>query len=139
MKRIRAEILSVRTVGAFRTLTLVAPDLAERARPGQFVAVAMPEGREFLLRRHLTIHQSSRRGGWAGTVEFVLEPAAGPGTSWLADRRAHEFIDVIGPLGRPFSFPKRLTKCLLVGEGRSVAGLYFLAQELIARGNESTW
>lgn len=134
MKRIRAEILSVRTVGAFRTLTLVAPDLAERARPGQFVAVAMPEGREFLLRRHLTIHQSSRRGGWAGTVEFVLEPTAGPGTSWLAERRAHEFIDVIGPLGRPFSFPKRLTKCLLVGEGRSVAGLYFLAQELIARG-----
>ncbi len=134
MKRIRAEILSVRTVGAFRTLTLVAPDLAERARPGQFVAVAMPEGRDFLLRRHLTIHQSSRRGGWAGTVEFVLEPTAGPGTSWLADRRAHEFIDVIGPLGRPFSFPKRLTKCLLVGEGRSVAGLYFLAQELIARG-----
>ena len=134
MKRVRAEILSVRTVGAFRTLTLVAPELAERARPGQFVAVAMPEGRDFLLRRHLTIHQSSRRGGWAGTLEFVLEPTAGPGTSWLGDRRAHEFIDIIGPLGRPFSFPKRLTKCLLVGEGRSVAGLYFLAQELIARG-----
>ena len=134
MKRVRAEILSTRTLGAYRSLTLVAPELAERARPGQFVAVAMPTGRDFILRRHLTIHQSSRRGGWAGTLEFVVDPAAGPGTAWLADLRAHESLDVIGPLGKPFAYPKRLTNCLLVGEGRSVAGLYFLAQELTARG-----
>jgi len=134
VKRVRAEILSTRTLGAYRSLTLVAPELAERARPGQFVAVAMPTDRDFILRRHLTIHQSSRRGGWAGTLEFVVDPAAGPGTAWLSELGAHEFLDVIGPLGKPFAYPKRLTNCLLVGEGRSVAGLYFLAQELIARG-----
>jgi dihydroorotate dehydrogenase electron transfer subunit len=134
VKRVRAEILSTRTLGAYRSLTLVAPELAERARPGQFVAVAMPTDRDFILRRHLTIHQSSRRGGWAGTLEFVVDPAAGPGTAWLSDLRAHETLDVIGPLGKPFAYPKRLTNCLLVGEGRSVAGLYFLAQELTARG-----
>ena len=134
MKRVRAEILSTRRLGAYQSLTLVAPEIAERAKPGQFVAVAMPEDRDFLLRRHLTIHQSSRRGGWAGTLEFVVDPAAGPGTAWLSDLRAHGFLDVIGPLGTPFSYPKRLTNCLLIGEGRSVAGLYFLAQELVARG-----
>ena len=134
MKRVRAEILSTRTLGAYRSLTLVAPELAERARPGQFVAVAMPSDRDFILRRHLTIHQSSRRGGWAGTLEFVVDPAAGPGTAWLSELRAHETLDTIGPLGKPFAYPKRLTNCLLVGEGRSVAGLYFLAQELLARG-----
>ena len=134
MKRVRAEILSTRTLGAYTSLTLVAPELAEKARPGQFVAAAMPEGRDFLLRRHLTIHQSSRRGGWAGTLEFVVDPAAGPGTAWLSQLGAHETLDIIGPLGRAFAYPKRLTNCLLVGEGRSVAGLYFLAQELIARG-----
>jgi dihydroorotate dehydrogenase electron transfer subunit len=134
VKRVRAEILSTRRLGAYQSLTLVAPEIAERARPGQFVAVAMPEDRDFLLRRHLTIHQSSRRGGWAGTLEFVVDPGAGPGTAWLSDLGAHGFLDVIGPLGKPFSYPKRLTNCLLVGEGRSVAGLYFLAQELVARG-----
>ena len=134
MKRVRAEILSTRRLGAYQSLTLVAPEIAEGARPGQFVAVSMPEDRGFLLRRHLTIHQSSRRGGWAGTLEFVVDPSAGPGTAWLADLRAHASIDVIGPLGTPFSYPKQLTNCLLVGEGRSVAGLYFLAQELVARG-----
>ena len=96
MKRVRAEILSTRTLGAYRSLTLVAPELAERARPGQFVAVAMPEDRTFLLRRHLTIHQSSRRGGWAGTLEFVVDASAGPGTAWLGERKAHETLDVIG-------------------------------------------
>jgi len=134
VKRVRAEILSTRRLGAYQSLTLVAPEIAEGARPGQFVAVSMPEDRGFLLRRHLTIHQSSRRGGWAGTLEFVVDPSAGPGTAWLADLRAHASIDVIGPLGTPFSYPKQLTNCLLVGEGRSVAGLYFLAQELVARG-----
>jgi dihydroorotate dehydrogenase electron transfer subunit len=134
MKRVRAEILSTKTLGAYRSLTVVAPELAERAKPGQFVAVAMPDDRSFLLRRHLTIHQASRRGGWAGTLEFVVDPQAGPGTAWLGDLAAHATIDVIGPLGKPFAYPKRLTNCLLVGEGRSVAGLYFLAQELVARG-----
>ena len=72
MKRVRAEVLSTRKVGAYHQLTVFAPEIAEKARPGQFVAVQMPEGREFLLRRHLAIHDASRRGGWAGTLEFVV-------------------------------------------------------------------
>ena len=40
---------------------------------------------------------------------------------------------MIGPLGKSFSYPKRLTSCMLVAEGRGAAGLYFLAQELVAR------
>ena len=133
MKRARAEILSTRKIGAYQSITLVAPEIAERSRPGQFLAIAMPEGREFVLRRHFSIHQASRRGGWAGTLEFVVDPASGAGTGWLAGARAHEFLDVIGPLGKAFSYPKRLTNCLLVGEGRGAASLFFLAQELVAR------
>ncbi len=132
MRRARAEILSTRRLGAYTTLTLVAPEIAERAKPGQFVAVAMPEGREFILRRHFAVHQASRRGGWAGTLEFVVD-ASGPGTGWLANARAHETLDVIGPLGRPFAYPKKLTNCVLVAEGRGAATIYFLAQELLAR------
>jgi dihydroorotate dehydrogenase electron transfer subunit len=132
VKRGRAEILSTRRLGAYHSITLVAPEIAERARPGQFLAIQMPEGREFLLRRHFVIHQASRRGGWAGTLEFVVDPT-GPGTAWLGNTRAHEFLDVIGPLGKGFSYPKRLTNCLLVAEGHGAASLYFLAQELIAR------
>jgi NAD(P)H-flavin reductase len=133
MKRARAEILSTRKIGAYQAITLVAPEIAERSRPGQFLAIAMPEGREFVLRRHFSIHQASRRGGWAGTLEFVVDPASGAGTGWLAGAIVHEFLDVIGPLGKSFSYPKRLTNCLLVAEGRGAASLFFLAQELVAR------
>lgn len=132
MKRARAEILSTRRLGEFQTLTLVAPEIAERARPGQFLSIAMPEGREYILRRHFAIHQASRRGGWAGTLEFVVAQG-GPGTAWLGRAKAHEFLDVLGPLGKPFAYPKKLTNCLLVAEGRSAASIYFLAQELLAR------
>jgi dihydroorotate dehydrogenase electron transfer subunit len=132
VKRVRAEILSTRKLGVYQSLTLVAPEIAERARPGQFVAIAMPEGREFLLRRHFAIHQASKRGGWAGTLELAIDDG-GLGSRWLAQAKAHEFLDVIGPLGKPFSYPKRLTNCLLVAEGRHAASLYYLAQELVAR------
>jgi dihydroorotate dehydrogenase electron transfer subunit len=130
--RVRAEILSTRRLGAYHAITLVAPEIADRARPGQFLAIGMPEGREFVLRRHFSIHQASRRGGWAGTLEFALE-GGGAGTEWLSTAHAHEFLDVIGPLGKAFSYPKRLTNCLLVAEGHGAASLYFLAQELRAR------
>ncbi|MEW6059867.1 MAG: dihydroorotate dehydrogenase electron transfer subunit [Actinomycetota bacterium] len=133
MRRVRAEILNTRKIGAYHSLTLVAPEIAERARPGQFVSVAMPPDRQFILRRHFSIHQASRRGGWAGTLEFVFDPR-GPGTSWLAEARAHQFLDVIGPLGKAFAYPRRLANCLLVSEGRGAASIYFLAQELRARG-----
>jgi dihydroorotate dehydrogenase electron transfer subunit len=133
VKGLRAEVLSTRKVGDYCSLTMVAPEIAEKARPGQFIAVKMPENRDFLLRRHFAIHEASRRGGWAGTLEFVVDPA-GPGTEWLATAKAHEFLEVIGPLGKGFSYPKRLTNCLLIAEGHGAASLYFLAQELLARG-----
>jgi dihydroorotate dehydrogenase electron transfer subunit len=132
VKHARAEILSTRRLGAYHSLTLVAPEIAERARPGQFLSVKMPDEREFLLRRHFSIHQASRRGGWAGTLEFAFD-VSGPGTAWLSQARAHRFLDIIGPLGRPFSYPKRLTNCLLIAEGHGASPLYFLAQELVAR------
>jgi dihydroorotate dehydrogenase electron transfer subunit len=133
MKQVRAEVLSTRKLGAYHSITLVAPEIAEKARPGQFLAIKMPEGREFLLRRHFAVHQASRRGGWAGTLEFVVDPG-GPGTDWLTGVKAHEFLEVIGPLGKAFAYPKRLTNCLLIAEGHGAASLYFLAQELMARG-----
>ena len=135
MIRARCEVLSARRAGVYHSLTLVAPEIAESARPGQFVEIGVPEGRQMLLRRPFSIHQASRRGGWAGTIEIVFD-VAGPGTAWLSEARAHDFLDVIGPLGRPFAIPREAqTSCLLVGGGYGAAPLYFLAEELRTRRN----
>ena len=132
MIRSQCEVLSNRRAGAYYSLTLVAPEIAERAKPGQFVEIGVPDGRNFLLRRPFSIHQASRRGGWAGTLEVVFD-VGGPGTAWLAEARPHDMLDVIGPIGRSFTYPRELTNCLLVGGGYGAAPLFFLAEELRAR------
>jgi dihydroorotate dehydrogenase electron transfer subunit len=132
--RQKCEILSAKRWGEYHTITLVAPEIAEGAQPGQFVEIGVPPGRDFILRRPFSIHQASRKGGWAGTLEVAFA-AVGPGTRWLTEVEAHDFLDVIGPLGRPFPMPRATTSCLLVGGGYGAAPLYFLAQELRSRGH----
>lgn len=134
MIRRTCEVLSLRRSGAYHALTLVAPEIAESARPGQFVEIGVPAGRDFLLRRPFSIHRTSRRGGWAGTLEIIFD-VVGPGTAWMGDLRPHETIDVIGPLGRSFRYPRSPEPCLLVGGGYGTAPLHFLADELRARSN----
>ena len=128
-------MLSVKRTGVYHSLTLVAPDIADSARPGQFVEIAVPNGRSILLNRPFSIHQASRRGGFAGTLEVVFD-IVGPGTAWLAEVEQHQQLDVIGPLGRSFQYPKGLRSCLLVGGGYGAAPLHFLAEELRAHDKD---
>jgi dihydroorotate dehydrogenase electron transfer subunit len=132
--RARCEVLSARKAGLFLSVTLVAPEIAEQARPGQFIQVAVPEGRQSFLRRPFFVHQTSRRGGWAGTLEFVVDPGSAA-EDWLVELKPHQFLDVIGPLGKPFSMPRKPVSCLLVCEDHGAAPLYFLAEELAGRGH----
>jgi dihydroorotate dehydrogenase electron transfer subunit len=61
---------------------------------------------------------------------------AGTGTTLLSKKDQGEFLDVIGPLGKGFRLENALeTKsAALIGGGRGIAPLYFLALELRDRG-----
>jgi dihydroorotate dehydrogenase electron transfer subunit len=132
--QVRGEILSVKPVGAYVAMAAVATGMADQTRPGQFVAVAVGgEDTSMLLRRTFSVHQVSRRGLYGGTVEFVFS-VAGRGTAWLAGRRPHDTIDVVGPLGRPFALPRSPANCVLVGGGYGAAPLFMLADALRGRG-----
>jgi dihydroorotate dehydrogenase electron transfer subunit len=132
--QVQGEVLSVKPVGAYLAMTVVASGIAEHAKPGQFVAVAVGgEDGAQLLRRAFSIHKVSARGVFGGTVEFVFA-VHGRGTAWLARQRPHDPIDVVGPLGRPFSLPKEPAHCVLVGGGYGAAPLFMLADALRARG-----
>lgn len=131
--QVHGEVLSNRRVGAYQEMTVVAPGMSG-ARPGQFVAVAVGgEESAMVLRRAFAIFQTSDRGVYGGTVTFVFS-AHGAGTRWLAGRRAHDPLDLVGPLGRPFSFPRDPVHALLVGGGYGSAPLLPLAEQLRARG-----
>ena len=131
--QVRATVLTLRRVDAYHALTLVAPAIATRFRPGQFVTVAVggPET-SMLGRRAFVVHDV--RPDHGGTVELVFE-ALGPGTRWLAALRARDSLDVVGPLGRPFPVPKNPSRCLLLGVGYGSVPLFTLATKLTGRGS----
>ena len=130
----QAEVIATRRVGAYQHLTLVSPGIAELARPGQFIALAVGgETSNTLLRRSFSIHKVSPSGTYGGTVEIVVS-AVGAGTRWIASRQSHDLIDVVGPLGRAFPLPTEPVACVLVGGGYGSAPLFWLAAELRARG-----
>ena len=132
--QVMGEVLSVRRVGAYHQLTVVAPGIAEGTRPGHFLAVAVggPDT-SMLLRRAFSIHQVSERGVYGGTVDIVFA-VAGRGTAWLAGRSRGDALDVIGPLGRPFTLPRDPVSAVLVGGGYGSAPLFSLGEQLRARG-----
>jgi dihydroorotate dehydrogenase electron transfer subunit len=127
------EVLARRRQGAYWLLSISAPEIAERAEPGQFVDIAVEAGGGSLLRRPFSIARVSKQGPFAGTVDVVFD-AHGPGTEWLTTVEAHDVLDVVGPLGNPFPLPKRRVACLLVGGGYGTAPLFFLAERLVREG-----
>ena len=129
--QVRGTVLTVRRVDAYYAMTVIAPGIAARFRPGQFVAVAVGGPQTaMLLRRAFSIHEV--RPDHGGTVEFVFA-VAGPGTAWLSERRTRDVLDLTGPLGRPFPVPRDPVNCLLVGGGYGSAPLFPLAGRLRER------
>lgn len=132
--QIQAEVLSLRKVGAYNAMTVVAPGMAELTKPGHFLAVQVggPES-SLLLRRAFAIHEVKARGVYGGTVEFVFS-VNGKGTAWLANRRPQDKLDIVGPLGKPFRMPAEPVTATLVGGGYGSAPLLPLASVLRERG-----
>jgi dihydroorotate dehydrogenase electron transfer subunit len=134
MKHYTGEILSHRKHGEeYHSLTIVAPEIAESARPGQFVNLRPPPDRSFILRRPFSICRVNRSSSWAATVEVIFD-IRGPGTAALAAMKSHDPIDLIGPVGRGFVVPKNRQNCLMVGGGVGATPLFFLGEELRAAG-----
>ena len=131
----KAEIFAVQKVGEYFQFTVVAPDVAHHAKPGQFVAVAVGgENSSMLLRRAFALYGAKPGGEFAGTIQFIVAEH-GPGTRWLTRQRAGDTLDVVGPLGTPFPLPSGPTRAVLVGGGYGTAPLIPLARALLAGGS----
>jgi len=110
-------------------MKLDAPEVAQRALPGQFIHVRCNETTESLdplLRRPFSINAVDRKKGRVALLYRVV----GRGTSFLARKRIGESINLIGPLGKGFSFSAVLSSIIVVGGGIGIAPLFFLLQEL---------
>lgn len=61
----------------------------------------------------------------------------GRGTEILTGKRKGDLLDVLGPLGRPFTLPERGQKALLVAGGIGIGPMLFLAGALKRQGIDS--
>jgi len=143
-----ALIVRKKTWGDYVCLGLRSPRIAAEAKPGQFLMIRASQEPFPLLRRPFSIH-----GRETGTVEIFFA-RTGIGTSILAEKKPGETLDILGPLGNGFRIWRK-RKSLgaekkparaelkadlrertvdLVGGGRGIAPLYFLALELRRRG-----
>lgn len=110
-------------------LTLVAPEAALAARPGQFLHVRCGATRDPLLRRPISIHAVDRERGEV----TLLYRVAGRGTALLAEKKKGDPVNLLGPLGSGFTLPLGREKVSLVAGGIGIAPLFFLLQELSRR------
>ena len=106
-----------------------APDVAAKARPGQFVVVRADDRGE---RIPLTIADFDAA---KGTVTVVIL-AAGKTTRQLSMlKQGDSILDLAGPLGNPAEIIENGT-VVCIGGGLGIAPVYPIARELKARGNK---
>lgn len=125
-----AKVIGRRDLGpaAFR-LDLEAAELAAAIRPGQFVMVGIPGGRQDpLLRRPLGYLGRDRE---AGRLSLLVQ-AVGRGTRILGEVQPGQELKVLGPLGRGWTLPER-GPVLLAGGGIGIVPLADLAVQLAGR------
>jgi dihydroorotate dehydrogenase electron transfer subunit len=125
----QARVQLVQPAGAYTRLRLAAPDIGERALPGQFVAVTVggPTS-SLLLRRAFALYRADPDG-----VEIVVA-AHGAGTQWLVQRQPGDVLDVVGPLGTSFPDPQAAGPVVVVGGGYGAAPLVTLSTRMRAQG-----
>ncbi len=106
-----------------------AKEIAERAKPGQFVILRLDERAE---RVPLTL---AKRDAGKGTVTVVFHEVGNTTKKLGSLNEGDSISDVVGPLGNPAEIGK-YGRVLCVGGGIWVGPLHFLASALHEMGNK---
>ena len=111
----------------FHLLQIAAPAIVKKIQPGQFVHIRTTDGLEPFFRRPFSVYRAQKY------VEVFYEPV-GPGTTLMTQMKKGDTIDVLGPLGRPFSLPpKNIKTVVMIGGGIGVAPFLILSDVLKKR------
>lgn len=112
----------------FYRLSFAAPSMVKKVQPGQFVHIRVKDGLEPFFRRPFSVYRAQKH------IEVFYEPV-GRGTSLMASYKKGDPIDVLGPLGTPFSMPPKGTKqVVMVAGGIGIAPFLLLSDILKKKG-----
>lgn len=94
----------------FYRLTFKAPAIKKDVQPGQFVHIRVSDGMEPFFRRPFSVYRAKNN------IEVFYE-VVGPGTKIMSEMKKGDSIDVLGPVGTPFTTPAKTTKQLVMVAG----------------------
>ena len=110
-------------------MTVESEYISAHAAAGQFVNIKCCEGYQTLLRRPVSICSVNR----GNKTYDLLFQKKGSGTGLLANKKAGDELDVLGPLGNGFDLNERYERIAVIGGGIGIFPLLFLLNESKAR------
>ncbi|OFW41717.1 MAG: hypothetical protein A3J29_11400 [Acidobacteria bacterium RIFCSPLOWO2_12_FULL_67_14b] len=122
----------------YSVLSLAAPEVGARTRPGQFVMLKPAGVTDPLLRRPFSVFEILRDSRGAITGVSILNKRAGRSTKRLYDLEVGDVVSCLGPLGLPFTPVSAPRQAWMVAGGVGLAPFATLAESLAASGTPTT-
>lgn len=110
-------------------------EMAETAKPGQFLEIRVADAIDPLLRRPISIYNVDKENG---ILSFIFQ-VKGKGTKILATKNKGEEIDIIGPLGYGTFQILENKKVAIIGGGIGTFPLHELAKNLKGKSEVNTY
>jgi len=108
----------------FYRLCMDAKPILKKVKPGQFVHIRVRDGFEPFFRRPFSVYRVKKH------VEIFYE-VVGPGTAAIARMKKGDPIDVLGPVGRPFTLPgPQIKQVVMIAGGIGIAPFLILSDVL---------
>lgn len=107
--------------------SIEAKEIADIAKPGQFLEIRVTDQVEPFLRRPISIYNIDKENG---VLEFIFQ-IKGKGTEILAKKQIGDLIDIVGPLGYGTFEYSKYQNLAVIGGGIGVFPLYELAKQAI--------
>ncbi len=117
----------------YHKIKIYAPQIAKKAKAGQFVMLSMWETKDPFLKRPFSFHNIEPD---LGTFD-ILYKEKGKGTQLMAKSKVGDLVELIGPLGNGFKIPEGINNIAIVARGIGIAPLLQLMLESKRMGIET--
>lgn len=131
-------IANARLSRDYSVLSLAAPEVGRRTRPGQFVMVKPAGVTDPLLRRPFSVFEVLRDAAGDVTGVSILNKRAGRSTKRLYALEPGDVVSCLGPLGVPFTPVAAPVEAWMVAGGVGLAPFATLAESLAASRTPTT-
>ncbi|MCA9400096.1 MAG: dihydroorotate dehydrogenase electron transfer subunit [Candidatus Omnitrophica bacterium] len=111
----------------FWRMSIDAPAIKKETRPGQFIHIRTNDVLQPFFRRPFSVYRAKKY------VEIFYE-VVGPGTKLLSRMKKGDPIDVLGPVGTPFTLPEpEIKQVVFVAGGIGIAPFLIMSDVLKKR------